>query len=178
MQQQNMDPSQIAATPLPLPRLVTFVAFPVVIQMMYWLVKAPTAMLMKVISLIKLTAIIYALMALCGNHIVTNWQQSLVSALYIATLISTTSSDVVTSNILDEFPFKDMSDGLTFCRLYFTLMFTIAFQVLTVLDHGMQVQRWPVPVIMGGTYGFAFGSVAGIILNYMKSQRVPPKVKA
>ncbi len=117
-------------------------------------------------------------MALSGNNMVTNWEHSILSALYIATLLSTTASQSVkTANVLDELPFKDMSDNLCFFRLYSTIMFTVALQVLTILDHGKQVQRWPIPVILGGTYGYAFGTVTGLVLNYVSAQRNPRKAK-
>ena len=173
-----MDPSQIASIPFPLKNLTAFVMVPAVIQMLYWLKKTPGRLTWNVLSLIKMTAIIYALMALSGNNMVTNWEHSILSALYIATLLSTTSSQSVTrSNVLDELPFKDMSDSLCFFRLYSTVMFTIAFQVLTILDHGKQIQRWPIPVILGGTYGYAFGTVVGLVLNYIRAQRDPRKAK-
>jgi hypothetical protein len=172
-----MDPSQIAAIPFPLERLTPYVMLPVVVQMIYWLVTNPAKLTMKILSLIKVTAIAYGLMALSGNYIVTNAQHSMLAALYLATLISTTSNGTSTYHVLDEFPFKDMSDQLTFCQLYCTIMFTTGFQVLTVLDHGMQIQRWPVPVLVGATYGYVFGSVAGILLGYARSLRGPPKTK-
>jgi hypothetical protein len=173
-----MDPSQIVSIPFPLKRLISFVMVPVVIQLLYWLRKTPRRLTLNILSLIKVTAIIYALMALSGNYIVANWEHSLLSALFIATLLSTTATQsVITSDVLKEFPFQDMSDSLCFFRLYSTIMFTIAFQVLTVLDHGRQIQRWPIPVILGGTYGYAFGTVVGIVVNYIRAQQDPRKAK-
>jgi len=72
---------------------------------------------------------------------------------------------------MEELPFYDHSDLLSSCRLYMTLAFLIPFSILSVLDHGDQKQRWPVPVLMGGTYGFAFGSIAGLFLAYFVAKK-------
>lgn len=39
----------------------------------------------------------------------------------------------------------------------------IPCQILLLYDHGMQVQRWPVPTIMASTYGWAMGLVVGTV---------------
>jgi hypothetical protein len=166
-----MDPSDIVAVPYPLDRSIGFVMFPVVILMIYWLVKNPSTLMWNLLNLIKLTGITYALFAVSGNYLVKNWQHSVTAALYMATLLSTTASQKRTSNILEELPFNDLSDIMATSRLYTTILCTIPFQLLTVLDHGLQIQRWPIPVILGSTYGYVFGTLIGIIVTYLASQR-------
>jgi hypothetical protein len=39
----------------------------------------------------------------------------------------------------------------------------IPCQILLLYDHGMQIQRWPVPIIMASTYGWAVGLVVGTL---------------
>jgi hypothetical protein len=39
----------------------------------------------------------------------------------------------------------------------------IPCQILLLYDHGMQVQRWPVPTIMASTCGWAIGLVVGTL---------------
>jgi hypothetical protein len=39
----------------------------------------------------------------------------------------------------------------------------IPCQILLLYDHGMQVQRWPVPTIMATSYGWAIGLVTGTL---------------
>eukprot|EP00532_Pseudo-nitzschia_australis_P013803 CAMPEP_0168208268 /NCGR_PEP_ID=MMETSP0140_2-20121125/1973_1 /TAXON_ID=44445 /ORGANISM="Pseudo-nitzschia australis, Strain 10249 10 AB" /LENGTH=99 /DNA_ID=CAMNT_0008134645 /DNA_START=623 /DNA_END=920 /DNA_ORIENTATION=+ len=75
------------------------------------------------------------------------------------------------SKLTEELPFFDHSDLLATTRLYMTIAFVIPFSILSVLDHGNQQQRWPVPVLMGGTYGFAFGSIAGLIVNNSEAKK-------
>jgi len=36
--------------------------------------------------------------------------------------------------------------------------------ILLVLDHGSQIQRWPVPLILGSSIGFGIGSCLGVLL--------------
>jgi hypothetical protein len=166
-----MDPSEIAAEPLPFHQVSAFVMFPVVILMIYWLVKNPSTLTWNILNLIKLTGVIYAFFSLGGNYLVQNWQHSLTTALYVATLLATTVKEEGYSDILKELPFYDVEDIISTSRLYTTLLCTIPFQILTVLDHGMQIQRWPAPVLLGSTYGYAFGTLIGILINYIDRRR-------
>lgn len=118
----------------------------------------------NVIGLIKWTLALYALMALCGQNMITNWRHSLLSALYMASLLSTTwiaktdddkknkitATTTTKNNMLEELPFSDFSNILATCRLYGMIAVSIPFQLLSVLDHGAQMQRWPLPVLLGG----------------------------
>ena len=47
------------------------------------------------------------------------------------------------------------------CQLHATVFVTILFQVLRLYDWGSQIQRWPLPMILGSTYGFVLGSLLG-----------------
>lgn len=147
--QEHMDPSEIIATSFPLENVISFTMFPVVITMIFWLVKAPQNFTSNMISLAKLSLIVYALFALCGDNMVKNWKHSMASAVYIGTLVSSTSNGKATSKILEELPFSDFSDILAPMRLYGMLVFSIPFQILSVLDRGIQMQRWPLPILFG-----------------------------
>eukprot|EP00529_Nitzschia_sp_RCC80_P028113 CAMPEP_0113486950 /NCGR_PEP_ID=MMETSP0014_2-20120614/25261_1 /TAXON_ID=2857 /ORGANISM="Nitzschia sp." /LENGTH=262 /DNA_ID=CAMNT_0000380639 /DNA_START=175 /DNA_END=963 /DNA_ORIENTATION=- /assembly_acc=CAM_ASM_000159 len=174
---ENMDPSEIIATPFALQRLSIFAAFPAVIMMIFWLVKDSKKLFLNILSLIKLTCILYVLFGGLGNSLINNWEHTICASLYIATLMQTTSTGKVTSNIMEEYPFYDPieNNALATSRLYTTFLFAIPFQVLTILDHGMQVQRWPLPLIIGGSYGYVLGTIIGICLlgrqNYLASKK-------
>jgi len=174
---ENMDPSEIIATPFALQRLSIFAAFPAVIMMIFWLVKDSKKLFLNILSLIKLTCILYVLFGGLGNSLINNWEHTICASLYIATLMQTTSTGKVTSNIMEEYPFYDPieNNALATSRLYTTFLFAIPFQVLTILDHGMQVQRWPLPLIIGGSYGYVLGTIIGIFLlgrqNYLASKK-------
>jgi hypothetical protein len=164
--QAHMDPSEILAIPYSLQKLTYFVMLPVVAVLVLWLVRTPQKMMTNLLKLMKLTAVVYALFGICGSHIVTDYQHSLTAALYVASLASTTWTDSTSSNILEELPFYNFSEHvLEFCQLYGMLLVSIPFQILTVLDRGLQIQRWPLPVILGTTYGYVIGSLIGIFFK-------------
>ena len=112
---------------------------------------------------------------ICGAHVVDNYKHSITAAAYLATLMSTTWTGKVTSNILEELPFYDYTNLLAASRLYCMILFTIPFQVLSALDRGIQIQRWPLPIILGATYGFVLGTMVGVFLlgaqNRQKNRR-------
>jgi len=170
-----MDPSEIIAMPYPLQRLTVFVMFPVVIVMILWLVKSPDKMTSNLLSWIKLTLTTFGMFIICGAHVVDNYKHSITAAAYLATLMSTTWTGKVTSNILEELPFYDYTNLLAASRLYCMILFTIPFQVLSALDRGIQIQRWPLPIILGATYGFVLGTMVGVFLlgaqNRQKNRR-------
>lgn len=167
----HMDPSEIIIEPFSLQKLTIFSTFPIVIVMIFWLVKEPQKMTGKLLSLTKLTLVTYALFGFCGGYIVTHYQHSLTAAIYVATLASTTwTSQQPSSNILDELPFADLSNLLATSRLYGMVLICIPFQVLQVLDAGAQVQRWPLPIVLGCTYGYVVGSLVGVTLLYFQNE--------
>jgi len=50
------------------------------------------------------------------------------------------------------------------CQAHATAFVTVPFAVLRLYDWGSQIQRWPLPMILGSTYGFVAGSLLGSIL--------------
>lgn len=161
--------------PFPLVQVSIFSLLPVVTLLVVWTVVDPSTVIWKIMSLIKVTGFIYVLFALCGNYLVDNWQHSLSAALFLSALICTNLTEKRSSNILEELPFFDQSEIMATSRLYCTLAFIIPFSILSVLDHGSQIQRWPVPVLIGGTYGFVFGSFLGITLSYFQHKKKDSK---
>ena len=166
-----MDPSEIMKVPFDLDRLNIFAMFPVTLILLLALVKTPERIFSYILSLARLTILSYGLLGLCGAHIVENFKHSLLAALYLASLLSTTArTDILTGQIFDQLPFHDHSDLLKTSRLYGTLLGSIPFQILAILDRGIQVQRWPIPIILGVTYGYVLGTVVGLFLTYQERQ--------
>ena len=166
-----MDPSEIISIPFPLKNVTIFSMVPLFILMVLWTVNYGSKAVWKILSFIKVTGLVYVLFGLCGIDIVSTWQHSITAALFLTTLLCTNLTDKRTSKILEELPFYDHSDLLSTSRLYTTLAFLIPFSILSILDHGDQQQRWPVPVLMGGTYGFVFGSIIGVCLTYYNAKK-------
>jgi hypothetical protein len=51
---------------------------------------------------------------------------------------------------------------LACCQMHMTLFVTIPFQVLRLYDWGSQIQRYPLPIMLGSTYGFVLGTIMGL----------------
>jgi hypothetical protein len=145
-----MDPSEIVATPMTLDNVAAFTMTPVVVLMIFWLYRAPRKFSSNMVTLTKLTLVTYALFALCGDNMVKNWKHSILTATYIGALVCSTATGSTSTNIMDQIPFTDFSNLMATARLYCMLLFSIPFQVLAVLDKGVQIQRWPLPILLGG----------------------------
>mmetsp|Transcript_28910 Transcript_28910/g.69755 ORF Transcript_28910/g.69755 Transcript_28910/m.69755 type:complete len:227 (+) Transcript_28910:27-707(+) len=162
----HMDPSEIIALPSDIRRLTIFTALPVVFIMLLWLKNDANRLTSKLLSLTKLTLVTYALFGVAGSNIVDNYRHSLTAALFVASLASTTWTGEETSNVLKELPFSDSSDIVAFSRLYGMILTTIPFCVTSILDAGMQIQRWPLPIICGCSYGYTIGTMIGVTALY------------
>ena len=171
----HMDPTEILGVPFPLEKVVIFVMFPVLVLIIFWTIMNASTVIWNLLSLTKITGLTFVLFGLCGKNLIQNWQHSIAAALYISALLCTNLTGRRTSNILEELPFYDHSDLLSTCRLYITIVLVIACSILSVLDHGKQIQRWPVPVLIGGTYGFCFGTLIGITIAYFQGSKKKEK---
>lgn len=172
-----MDPSEIIKIPFPQKRLTNFTMAPVVFIMLIWLRYSPDRLTSRILSLVKLTILTYGLFGLCGSNIVENAGHSVTAALYVAALASTTSSGEPTSRIAEELPFMDSSNLLAFCRLYGMILTSIPFQVVNILDAGLQIQRWPLTIIIGVTYGYVIGTFVGVTSLYYQRKGKEDKTK-
>eukprot|EP00532_Pseudo-nitzschia_australis_P001837 CAMPEP_0168189210 /NCGR_PEP_ID=MMETSP0139_2-20121125/16218_1 /TAXON_ID=44445 /ORGANISM="Pseudo-nitzschia australis, Strain 10249 10 AB" /LENGTH=222 /DNA_ID=CAMNT_0008112017 /DNA_START=153 /DNA_END=821 /DNA_ORIENTATION=- len=172
---EHMDPSEIITKPFPLTNVTIFSMLPLFTLMIVWTVSNPSTIGWKILSFVKVTGLIFVTFGLCGNDLIATWQHSIPASLYLATLLCTNLTEKRTPKLTEELPFFDHSDLLATTRLYMTIAFVIPFSILSVLDHGNQQQRWPVPVLMGGTYGFAFGSIAGLIVNNSEAKKIKEK---
>lgn len=168
---QHLDPSEIISVPFPLLKVAIFTLFPIPVLILLWTVKNPSTVVWKTLSLIKVTGLMFVVLGLCGNALVENWQHSTCAALYISALLCTNLTENRTSNIFEELAFYDQSNLLLHCRLYCTLAFIISCCILSILDHGYQLQRWPLPILLGATYGHTVGSIIGILGEKYKKKK-------
>jgi|AntRauTorckE5430_2_1112549.scaffolds.fasta_scaffold00498_2 hypothetical protein len=56
--------------------------------------------------------------------------------------------------------------------LYGTVVTTIPFVVLNILDGGLQIQRWPIPIILGSFYGHILGITIGTLVGLYRLYRL------
>ena len=74
----------------------------------------------------------------------------------IASIAATTTTTTTSGN-------HHNHNGINRYVMYTTLIVTVPFQILNILDHGKQIQRWPIPIIVGSMIGHLLGCIIGII---------------
>eukprot|EP00934_Nitzschia_sp_Nitz4_P003241 Nitzschia sp. Nitz4//scaffold246_size28974//13112//13958//NITZ4_008083-RA/size28974-snap-gene-0.2-mRNA-1//1//CDS//3329543915//3231//frame0 len=166
----TMDPSEIIATPFSLQQTTVFSVLPVVSIIVYWIIRSPDQVVSNLLGLFQLTLAVFALTALCGDDFTQHWRHSALSSVYVAGLLSTTWMSTKARNALERLPFQDYSNLLSTCRLYGVFFVSIPFHLVRVLDHGTQMQRWPLPILLGGTYGYIIGTFFGLVALYLTNQ--------
>ena len=171
----HLDPTEIVAVPYPLERLAWFVGLTVtfgwLLMLSSW--SHPLMMFQHLSNLLQGTLVSCIAIILCGADPWNNILHTLGSALYLTNLAlfmrPLSDTDLKLSFADSIHHTLDGTDRMTSCRLYGTVLGTIPFQVLNVLDWGIQVQRWPLPVLIGSTYGWIGGTLVGIILTWQST---------
>ena len=170
--QAHLDPTDIISQPYPLESLavyvsVTFTAF-FLFFTTWW---EPKILLRELMRSIYGTILFWGVQVLCGAHPLHNIVSTVWSSIYMTTLVSPrrTSTDLLL--LLNLWQQSDPETILASSRLHGTLLVAIPFQVLHILDWGAQVQRWPLPVIVGCTYGWIVGTLGGLVLIKLRQSR-------
>ena len=57
-------------------------------------------------------------------------------------------------------------------EFFSSILILIPCMILRILDHGMQIQRWPVPVLLGITAGFTIGNILSVLMALVLSAKV------
>jgi hypothetical protein len=175
-----MDPSEIIAVPFPLEGLRTLVYFTIAIV----LLTAPCTRLVylhiptEILAHLMATASMFAVLILCGVHPLRDLQHTLWASLYLTILAwpigvlrdGKKKSDFSFMNRfyqLVDLPLAAKGDDIALIvashRFYGTLIGLIPCAILNILDWGVQIQRWPLPLLIGGTYGWMAGNFAGMV---------------
>ena len=187
LSQAHMDPTEIIALPASFSRLETFVGFSVfclfVISVPWWDLES---LWKEAKVLTSTTAVMLAISILCGAHPQTNLRYTILASAYVASLLSLNPPVFNDSNGCwnpqQYFFYSNYSASETRlgdeivgkCRFYATLLVMMPFQVLTILDSGLQVQRWPLPMVLGSTVGWVMGSVIGLLLAIYTNLNAKP----
>lgn len=188
-----MDPTEIIAVPYDVQRLsiyVAAVACAVLIEPGGW-------WRIRFTQLLILSAVCTGVFVLCGASPYINTVHTVLAATYFATLcwfdppiFDATSDDRMTKTLGDQFLQRlRRRHGDSTCKatlqqdflaqiiLYSCVSFTVPMQILLLYDRGWQVQRWPVPVILGCSIGWIVGTSLGAILATRKLSRFSNKKK-
>jgi hypothetical protein len=175
-----LDPTEIIAVPFPLESLgyyvgITFTMF-FLVSIQWW---NPMILMKEVINILLGTLVSFSVLLLCGADPMKNTSHTLWSSLYLMTLvwlnpfsIITVSDDSSTDYL---YLLLDISqhpkDVVASSRLYGTLLVAIPVQLLNILDWGSQVQRWPLPVLIGSTYGWIVGTIVGVVIQMITTRK-------
>lgn len=185
-----MDPTDIVLTPFDFHRLTVYVAVVSVASGLLAVAKGvPFGSLC--IQWISASGAIWALAVVCGASPTNHIRHTGLASLYVATLAvvltalsatattspqqawwqprlslpllptATSSKDIPTpqaTQMFDQFN----EEFLASCQMHMTLFVSVPFQVLRLYDWGSQIQRWPLPVVLGSTYGFVLGTILGL----------------
>ena len=113
------------------------------------------------------TIVVFLCVYLCGASFTNNVLLTILSSLYISSLTFERvylSSETIGMKIDDNFysltlnekantSYQIFLQAIIYCTFFGAMITTI----LVTLDWGAQVQRWPVPLLLGSTYGNSVG---------------------
>lgn len=178
-----MDPTEIVLVPYNLQRLLLFVTLTVLLLLcvIHPVRSWPAALG----HLILLSTICFGLFILCGASPYENVLHTALASTYFVTLgwsvtpIFEASTTVSSMSWYEQFrrnlqiwrndhnstmtlPQKQQS-YLQKIVLLSCIACTIPLQVLLLFDRGWQWQRWPIPVILGSTFGYVGGTILASI---------------
>lgn len=128
---------------------------------------------------------IYALFIICGIHPMYFPKQTILTSLYVAMNIifatplleetdhaSAIKENQSSSSLLSKHmkvwhyllgPAQNSQQNLHQTSFYGSLIGMVATSILRILDHGMQIQRHPVPILIGFSWGYVVGLCFGVI---------------
>lgn len=188
-----MDPSIIIGTPLPLENLFSFVALSLVWSFVIACIEK--AMMTRdsqydhngifhaAMIVVVHTIIIHFIFILCGIHPKIFPLHTLLSAFYVSFNTPQSIHQFVAANLTSQNqplvpnePAKQqhyVQRNSTRLQLHYQLttlgmiIGMVVIAILRVLDHGMQIQRYPIPIIVGATWGSCGGVAVAAILAFL-----------
>lgn len=183
--EKQLDPTEIVVIPYNLTRLCVYTLITLAVATAS--ADRPTAQLMEVL---RSSIVVFLAMLLCGASPFDNLAHTYLAAVYLVTLCTLDPPRFI-GNDGDSvrpqqrslwqrlYPPQQTGRsssrrggeplGSTICCCT-TLALTIPFEVLLLYDRGWQWQRWPLPVMIGSTLGWALGCVMGTVWVRVEQQ--------
>ena len=185
-----MDPTEIIDIPLSTPRLLLLVV-PILLPLLVEAVVVGNGGHHGITTLSRLvqwTLTLFAAMILCGASPTHTLGPTALAALYLASLLGWDPlvglGDWHPLLLLVDDPRRrrevphhqddhnhkatHTTSSSSLVRMQATLGMTIVFQILLLYDRGWQVQRWPLPTLLGSTIGWTLGVVLEMILSFLE----------
>lgn len=192
--EQQIDPTDIVLIPYNLTRLTLYVLTTVVVALLaVHSQKQQAVMVVLRQQLLPWTAMFWCIMILSGTNPTVHPLHNILGAMYSTTLCLldppfVTSADTgasippaaaaasqrqLTTLLGQRFAGSSSSQHNVVSRTMAqgTLAGAAALQILRLYDRGWQVQRWPVPLIVGSSVGWAVGLLVGTLVVEQQRRR-------
>ncbi|KAL7567948.1 hypothetical protein ACA910_019658 [Epithemia clementina (nom. ined.)] len=188
MDLRQLDPTDIVLIPIPLERLFQSSC---AIGFVTVTTSASVNMVQKLRDVAQLTILAALAMFISGASPFENISHTILAALFLAALIlldlpfdkATTndsnshdgesflwriapSSNKCSDNTKERHLNKSNAWSPAKTRAHCTVVVTVLCQILLLYDRGWQVQRWPVPTILGSAIGWTIGVIISIFLPW------------
>lgn len=175
-----MDPTEIISIPFPAETLGFFVGMVSIVMFLvsvkWW---EPWKLFSETKDYVLFATLAFFAMTLCGVNPSKDPLHTMWCTVYVSTLawlspgssspkIESFRSRLLRRTRVDSTMSRD--DIMASCRCLSTLLVSIPFQVLHILDWGAQIQRWPLPIIIGCTVGWVVGTTLGSLISIVKSK--------
>jgi hypothetical protein len=149
---RQLDPTEIVLVPYNLERFTLFVLGPLFLATV-----ADPSGYKQLPSLAGLSFLVFCTMILCGASPTENLLHTALASIYLSTVIGLDENLSLLSSV-------NLSSSTHGC-----LAGTIVLQILLLYDRGWQAQRWPIPLVLGCTYGWVLGKLLGFIIMRSKT---------
>ena len=175
---RQLDPTEIVLIPYDISRLWLHVAM---VTFFYITTSSKTLLRKQIPILLSMTACTTAAYIIYGASPTDNKWQTLAAALYLVILVQWDSPawilerDAPSSSlsVLERLSLAASNsraavttsavDRLAIVQTQAVVGFTIVLHILRLYDRGWQLQRWPVPTILGATVGWIAGRWMGLL---------------
>lgn len=142
-----------------------------------------------IVLMFLLTVVLLSMAILCGASPFENLSHTVLAIMYLTTMMFgymqpniQDSLNVTVKRLLlgpddhSELNFiESLSMEMNSIILYSTVLVTIPFGILNILDAGMQMQRWPMPLIIGSFTGHMLGIVLSMLMGIYRYHKFRKK---
>jgi hypothetical protein len=196
--QYHLDPSIIIQTPIPIEVILKLIAYSLVWDVILLLLANILFMPQSKsfphspspLSIVTGSIFIYHVFIISGFHPSYFPKQTLLSSIYVAVhtictpIVSDTTEDPIkenqgeihaTTKMIQVWshlfgPSQSKLQSLHQATFYGSLVGMGLMALLRILDHGMQIQRHPVPILLGCAWGRVVGLIIGVLSEWINSK--------
>ena len=127
----------------------------------------------QLFQFILTTILLWLFFILSGANPLQNYVQTGLASLYIASLLCWNPGQPLISFLDCKEP---ISRQFLTIKRYATIITMVPCSILHILDWGAQIQRWPIPLLIGSTIGLLIGTLLEVARDIM-TRKLGPTVK-